>query len=183
MHRSKPIFQSNFLIVSGNGRNVGKTSFICAIISSASEDHSITAIKVSPHFHTVDHKDAIFQNEHFVIRKEMDVDGTKDSARMLRAGAKDVYYIEVEDDHLEAAILELQKHADLQGPVICESGGMRSIFKPSLFFVVNRPDRSDQKASFIKLVPLADKIILFDGKDFNFPPEDIFFDNSAWKIK
>jgi hypothetical protein len=180
---NKSISLPNMMIVSGNGSNLGKTSFVCGVISSISKLLPLNAIKVSPHFHPVDDEDVIFQNEHFIIRKEEDVDGSKDSSRMLQAGAEEVYYIEVKDDQLRSAITELHKHADLQGPLICESGGMRSIFKPSLFCVVNRTDRDKQKEGFTKLATLADRIIIFDGKYFDFPPEEILFTKGKWIIR
>jgi len=41
----------NILLVSGNGRNSGKTTLACKIIERFSKDHEITGLKISPHFH------------------------------------------------------------------------------------------------------------------------------------
>lgn len=177
------ISRPNFLIVSGNGRNTGKTSFICQAISSLSGTHQITAIKISPHFHPDDAKDIIFHNAHFIIRKEKDAESPKDSSRMLKEGAKQVFYLEVLDTHIKDAFLKLQEIADLSGPVICESGGLRNIIEPSLFIILNRPNRSELKEGFKKLSPFANKIVMFSGKEFNFSPEEIFFEDNTWKIK
>lgn len=178
------ITKPNFLIVAGNGRNSGKTTFICRLIAHQGADREITAIKISPHFHPEEHgRDVLVKYDHFRIMRENDTDGTKDSARMLRAGAKAVFYLEVEDKHLRHAFETLLQHANLRGPVICESGGLRNFIKPSLFILVNKKGRHGHKPGFKAFSALADSIILFDGKTFSTLPESIGFTGSRWTLE
>ncbi len=177
------INQAEFMIVSGNGRNTGKTSFVCRVISKVSQSYPITAIKVSPHFHpNRNFRNILLSEENFVICRENDPDASKDSSRMLRAGAKKVYYIEAKDSHLEKALKALLENVSTEGAVICESGGMRMMVKPSLFIMLNKTGQTETKAGFLKLAPLAEKIVMFDGKDFDFSPEKINYTGTRFSI-
>jgi hypothetical protein len=178
------IYQAEFMIVSGNGRNTGKTSFVCRVIRKVSQSYPITAIKVSPHFHpNRNFRNILISEENYMICRENDPDGTKDSSRMLRAGAKKVYYIEAKDSHLEKALKALLENVPTEGPVICESGGMRQLVEPSLSILLNRPGQTETKSAFLKLTPLADRIVMFNGKDFDFLPEKVLYDGKIWVIK
>lgn len=171
------------MIISGNGRNTGKTSFVCSVIANIVGSYPVTAIKVSPHFHPeIPGDDILIQNEHFIIRKELSSKKSKDSSHMLAAGAANVYYIEAVDTHLTEAINTLFRKVRIEGPVICESGGMRRIIEPSIFILLNKPDTIEEKAGFTELKPMADRIVMFDGKEFDLLPEDIGFDGEKWCI-
>jgi len=173
--------RANFMIVSGNGRNTGKTSFVCRIIRSVSKSHALTAIKVSPHLHAARNKEVIIvKNENFVLYEELDRNNSKDSSRMLRAGATKVFYIEAKDTHLKEALKALFENFHIEGPVICESGGLRSLIEPSLFILLNKAGQSEMKPGFVKLLTRADKIVQFNGTDFSFNPEKIGYDGLRW---
>jgi len=174
----------DFLIVSGNGRNTGKTTFVCKIISQTSKSYPVTAIKVSPHFHpNKNFRNIIISDENYVICRESERDGKKDSSRMLLSGAKKVYYIEAKDSHLEKALMALLENIQITGPVICESGGMRNMVDPSLLILLNKTGRSETKNGFVKLSPLANHIIMFDGKNFDIQAEDVSFDGERWHLQ
>lgn len=182
-NKPKPEYP-NFLIVSGNGRNSGKTGFISRLIRSVSPKQAITAVKISPHFHPDrDKKDVIIKKKNFTICTENDPDGRKDSSRMLQAGAKSVYYIEVLDEHLPQAFGELLKLPGMDRPVIFESGGLRELLVPSLYILINRRDGRKDKDSFIRKLPLADKLIFFEETSFSYPPENILFTGTRWKTQ
>ena len=175
--------RANFMIVSGNGRNTGKTSFVCRIISSVSKSYALTAIKVSPHFHTANNEEVIIvKNKNFVLYEEIDRNSSKDSSRMLRAGAVKVFYIEAKDTHLKEAVKALFENFHIEGPVICESGGLRSLIEPSLLILLNKAGQSEMKPGFVKLLPRADKIVQFNGTDFSFNPEKIGYDGLRWHL-
>ena len=174
----------DFLIISGNGRNTGKTSYACRVISKISSSFPITAIKVSPHFHPDrNSSNIILSEENFMICRENEPDGNKDSSRMLQAGARKVYYIETTDGHLEKAMTVLLENIGVEGPVICESGGMRKLVEPSLFLLLKLTGQTDMKPGFLKCSPLANSILNFDGNDFDLPPEYVEYDGSRWFIK
>ena len=172
--------KQNYLIVSGNGRNTGKTSFVCRVIAAVSKSYPVTAIKVSPHFHPErTNPNLLISSENFNIWLETDPWSNKDSSRMLTAGAHKVYYIEVLDNNLEKAMISLQPHLP-DGPVIYESGGLRFLNDPGLFILLNSSDREEVKENFKKLSPMADKLVTFDGNGFDLPPEKVFFDGEKW---
>ena len=178
------ILKPEFMIVSGNGRNTGKTSFVERIIRKNSTTHNITAIKVSPHFHTSENSGIIIgSGRNFRISKETDHDGRKDSSRMLRAGATKVFYIEAKDEQLPDALQFLIEIEGINGPVICESGGMRKLVEPSIFILLTRPDIKTKTSSFRDLSPLADKIIQFESGAFDLDPEKIVYTNNKWEIR
>ncbi len=174
------IRRTDFLIVSGNGRNTGKTSFICRVIKHISKQFPVTAIKVSPHFHSSENQDALFQGDQYIVWEELDLERNKDSSLMLRAGAKRVFYIEAKDEHLKKAVDILLDGNFLEGAVICESGGLRKIIEPSLFLLMNEEKRDELKIGFRQLIPMADHVISFNGEDFNLQPENIGFDGILW---
>lgn len=182
-NKPKPRYP-NFLIVSGNGRNSGKTGFICNLIRSVSKQQAVTAVKISPHFHPDrDKKEVIIKRKNFCICAENDPAGHKDSSRMLQSGAESVYYIEVLDEDLPQAFDELMKLPGMDKAVVFESGGLRELLVPSLYILINRRDGRDDKSSFIRKLPLADKIIYFEETSFSFPPENIRFNGTRWYTK
>ena len=102
---------------------------------------------------------------------------------MISAGAHKVYYIEATDEYLRDAWNALKPLLPDEGPVVCESGGLRHLLTPSLFIMLNRSDREELKDGFKKLSPLTDKIVLFDGRSFDFAPEKIHFEGKRWNIE
>ena len=62
---------SNILLVSGSGRNTGKTSFACSVINHFNNKFNICAIKISSHIHKLDYEMVeIFNSNNFKIFKE-----------------------------------------------------------------------------------------------------------------
>ncbi|MDT8392380.1 MAG: hypothetical protein RQ761_00950 [Bacteroidales bacterium] len=174
----------NFLIVSGNGRDSGKTGFITRLIRQTAQQQKITAIKVSPHLHPGSNPNGLLlKTDHYILAKEIIKGNRKDSARMLEAGAHEVYYIEATDEHLPEAFETFRKLIPVKGPVVCESGGLRDIINPSLFIMINRNDGRPDKKGFVQRLPLADLLIVFNGHDYDLHAERIRFDGSSWKYQ
>lgn len=174
----------NFLIVSGNGRNSGKTSFITDVINQVSVHHPITAIKVSPHIHPSSSPTGLMvSSKNFLIARETSEATDKDTGRMLKAGASVVYYIEATDEYISDAFNKLMNMADLNGPVICESGGLRNIIAPSLLILLNKNDGRKEKDGFRKLLPVADKVIFFGEDEYNSSIQQLRFIGGRWEIK
>ena len=144
------------MIVSGNGRNTGKTSFVCEVIRKISQKQAITAIKVSPHYHNDQKQEALFEGEGFFVLEETKTDGIKDSSRMLQSGASRVFYIEAKDESLAMVLDQLIPMISPGHAVICESGGMRKLIEPSLLLLLNEEGRDEFKTSYRNLLPLAD---------------------------
>ncbi len=165
----------NTIIVAGTGQNVGKTTLVCNIISQK-KTKNIYAIKISPHFHKLTKSDKIItQTNDYIIVEETNIDTGKDSAKMLKAGATKVFYIQSTDKFLPKVFTELKMHIPEKSNIIIESGGARNIFKPTLFLMIKHVDNNLIKLKSIELLTLADKIITFDGNKYDFNYNEINF--------
>jgi hypothetical protein len=145
----------NFLLIAGNGRNVGKTWLACQIIEKLSQNHKITAIKISAHFHTVDEDSIIVKNNHFMICSENGIN-TKDSSLMLQAGAEKVYFIMASPKYLNEAFHFLKDDL-INKIVVCESGGLIEIINPGLFLFVMKDGTQIQKPHLLHHSPIIIK--------------------------
>jgi len=137
--------RKNWIIIAGNGRNTGKTTLACQIISR-NRQLDVIGIKISPHHHHVpEAAEIIMRNDGFCIIRET-VNSTKDSSRMLQAGATDVFYVQCSDE----AIADVLPHLDRLSagrPVVCESGAIRTLVTPALFFMVMSEKNADKASA------------------------------------
>lgn len=122
---------NNVLLIEGNGRNVGKTTLGCKLITKLSKDHKVVAIKVSPHFHQLTGSVIVLEEPgSIVIASEQDKDSGKDSSRYLNAGASEVFYVQCMSEGLVTLSLWLKDNINPEIPVVCESGGLGRIVRP-----------------------------------------------------
>ncbi len=167
---------SKILMIGGTGRNVGKTEFVCNCISHFSKALEIIGLKVTNHFHETTERP-------YRVTEEVNYSTTKDTSRMLRAGAKKVFYIQSEAEDLTKAFADFRKLISPESIIICESSGLREIVEPGLFLIVKSHNNADIKPSAKKMIPLANKVITSDGKSFSIKPTEISWGNSSWEIK
>jgi hypothetical protein len=126
----------NLLLVSGTGTKAGKTSAICRIIRQCNKIN-ITAIKITPHFHeTTPGLITIEEDKGYAIYEETNPEGTKDTSRMLDAGASKVYFAKVWDDQLLHVFEKIMEKTDPRMPVICESPALRDFIDPGIFIIM-----------------------------------------------
>lgn len=155
---------NNLLLVGGAGRNVGKTEFVCRLIEEFSKKYEIYALKVS----------AIFPDEHLYhgnhshdtpegqLFEENRLDAHKDTSRMLRAGAKRVFYLRCDDTGIAAGYREFLERIPANALVVCESNSLSSLIEPALHIVVrSRTGQVKPRAS--KLIDTADLVVFSDG--------------------
>ena len=172
------------LLISGTGRNSGKTTLVCNLINQHKDHHPITAIKIAPHAHHVDANDEILvQNEQFQIIREGKTNTGKDSSLMLKAGAREVFYVQAEDQNLKAAFQLLLPMLSPKDMYICESGGLRNFAKPDLYFIIHNADNSFIKESARHLIPLADEYIERNGARLDFNIKRVTILERHWSIK
>ena len=153
----------NLLLISGNGRNVGKTFLACKIISHFSKDEEMIGLKISPHFHDPGESKIVMQSNYFTLVEE-DRISEKDSSLMLQAGAAKVYFLMVKQENLKIAFNYLHKILP-QKPIVCESGGLREIVNPGVFLFVKRGADKFVKKDLFKYAP---RIIENDGVRFGY---------------
>ena len=171
------------ILLSGAGQNVGKTTFACQLIKQLKTQTSkVFAIKISPHFHDADPPKTIFSSERFVLSLESEKETGKDTSRMLAAGADEVFFLQVNDEFLKEAFQYTMSFIPPETLVVIESGGLRELIKPALFFFAKRANESKMKEYAAKNMRLADRVIQFDGEAFDFQIEKVVYKNGQIKL-
>ena len=171
----------DLLLVAGSGRNVGKTTFICNVISS-NRLKKMAAIKITPHFHdTTKGLIPIVENSNFRIYEETDYNSNKDTSRYLRAGAEKSYFIQTTDEFLKESFQLTSVLLDPDQPFLVESAELCHVLIPELFIFIQESDTIG-KPDTIEMRELADVTTFSDGKEFSLNPEDVYF-SRFWKIE
>jgi hypothetical protein len=172
------------LIIAGTGRNTGKTTLACNIIRMANPLKSIIAIKITPHFHknSISGK-VLTNNANLYIAEETDSFTGKDSSLMLKAGATQSFFVMTTDDYLKEALPEILELIPSDTLIICESGGLRHHIIPGLFFIMKNSETAKLKPGAEKLLPLADRLITFDGEKRDFDLNSIEIIDNKWTLK
>lgn len=168
---------TNLLLISGTGRNVGKTTLVCAIIKKFSAKHKIIALKITPHFHNVNPGLIIEKNEKFIISEEINIEYDKDTALMLKAGASKVYFIQVIDIYLKEAVKFIFEYIDTTALIICESARLRTLITPGIFILLNSKQNVEKNKD---LFNFADEIAY--KEDIHFIIEKISIKSGNWHI-
>lgn len=168
------------LLISGSGRNVGKTSFLRRVISH-NVSHNLVAIKITPHFHEpTSGLVPLFVTDHYRIFQETDPTKGKDSSLFLQAGAETVFYIQTTDAFLEEAFNLATEQLLPQQPIVVESAALRTILVPELYIFIQK-NYEEIKPTAIEMQKLADAIVYSDSGQFNMDPTNITFDQN-WTI-
>lgn len=168
------IVANNILLVSGGGRNVGKTSFVCATIEKfAQQQHEIVGIKISSHFHALPNSlPLLFSDDTLVIARETLRHTAKDSSRFLAAGAAEVLYVQAKNDGLQRAVPQLVNFIRNRA-CICESGGLREFITPGLHVYFTNTENN--------------KELLFEPDvticNYDYSWLNLHLENNSWKLK
>jgi len=182
---SLPAVFRNILLVAGTGRNIGKTTLACHLISHFSKKNEIIGLKITSiypdenGFHG--NKSSEMQGN-FEIQEEFSVNQNKDTYRMKQAGASRVFFVRVKDDCLAGAIDAFFQQIDHKSFIICESASLRNIITPGLFLMLRSADESRIKERSRKLFPLADQIIFSNECDHEKIVGSIELDRNGWKF-
>jgi hypothetical protein len=132
------MFIPNLLLIAGTGSKSGKTMMACRIIEQY-KHLNITTIKISPHFHETTEGLKCIEEEagSYAIYEETNSDLTKDTSRMLRAGAAHVYFAKVLDDRLLYVFNKIKDLIPEGAPIICESPALRNFVEPGAFIIMS----------------------------------------------
>jgi len=163
----------NMILIAGNGRNVGKTTFALLIIRHLSKYGDVTGLKTSPHMHDLSEDlEVITRTSNYMVAEEKGT-SKKDSSLMLQAGAKRVFFIMAKDEFLEQAFSVIAKKLD-GTMVVAESGGLRKLITPAYFFFVKHPGDQINKKHYLK----HDPIMVNNGDPgFDFEVDRLSFNN------
>ena len=174
---------SNLLLIAATGSNVGKTTLATAILQNLGKTNNIIALKVSPHFHTIDgNRNILEQTENYMIVEEKDDVSGKDTSKLIRAGAGKAYLIHGKEEFVIDAFLKLFNSFPINQAVICESAGLAYHIKAGLLILLKR-DGYDKNNIIDQLKDKADIIISSDGQQFDRNITDIGFEDGRWYIK
>jgi hypothetical protein len=135
----------NLLLIAGTGTKSGKTTMACMLIEQF-RTLDITAIKISPHFHeTTSGLNPVFEEPGYAVYEETNNDTTKDTSRMLHAGAKKVYFAKVYDDRINFVFNKIIDLIPEGTPVICESPALRNFAEPGVFVIMSSVTTNKRK--------------------------------------
>ena len=174
----------NLALISGTGRNSGKTSIACALIAGFSTEFPVYAVKISPHFHdNSDESQLIYNNLDFRIFEEKNKHLLKDSSRMLAAGAAKSYYIECIDQLITPAFQKLLSSIPKDSAVICESPALRKFIKPGVFIITDNEKVVSNKDKIQIHFDIADRFFDIFQDDLDELVLAISFHQGKWTIK
>ena len=175
---------SNMLTIKGEEQNVGKTLFACNIIAKFSRDHEITGLKITPHKHK-DTADAVlvFHQGNSVLMEETNPKSTKDTGRMLSAGARKAYLLQTFDTELPGVLPLFFKLIGNSSLIVCESGMPAALNQAAIRFFVQKVN-SKMRDMQSKITGVDIDIIVnstLNGFDFNLSELEI--ENNIWNLK
>ncbi|MBC35608.1 MAG: hypothetical protein CL663_06160 [Bacteroidetes bacterium] len=173
---------NSLMLIAGSGRNVGKTSLVCKLIDEKKSQTDLIAIKVSPHIHEEqDEKSKLFSGQGYAVYEEFDPNGSKDSSKMLKAGAKRVFYIQADDRRVGEAFSKLKEILP-KLPIIAESGGLRHYYRPGLFLMCHKDDTEITKEKSLVLLPKVNQIVHFENDSYENDIKSVVLKNGNWSI-
>ena len=173
----------SILLVSGTGRNSGKTTLVCDIINNVSQKQRVIGLKISSHFHKTSSKQIeVYSTGNCSIYEETDFNSQKDSSRMLRAGAFKVFYIQCNDSNLEKVLFEIDNIIPIELPIVCESGSLGLFCKVGLHVVVKDECYIGDKQSANANMKKADMIFQGNVMEFSSIASSFVFSESKWKL-
>ncbi len=151
-------------MIGGNSRNAGKTTLACGIISKLAATHDTIGLKVT----SIRPGEEGLHGTHnemdltgFEVMEELKTDSPKDTSKMLRAGAKQVFYLRVSDFYVERAIVFFLKNFVNNQLIVCESRSLRNIVAPGLFVMMVRNPAVGEPKDIATYLDKADFIFNF----------------------
>jgi hypothetical protein len=191
MEQATMISKPGILMIGATGRNTGKTEFACRIISACAGTIDIIGLKVTvierdkggcPRGHESCGVCDALKGDYEIIT-ETDCHLSKDTSRMLAAGARKVFWLKADKDKLQQAGEALFKQIPPGALVVCESNSLRNILDPGLFVVMRNTRERTIKESCLSVIDHANKIIGFSGRDWDFDPGRISMKEGRWIIR
>ncbi|HUT28618.1 MAG TPA: NTP transferase domain-containing protein [Sedimentisphaerales bacterium] len=179
------------LMIGSAGANVGKTELACAIIRRFCKSNPLIGIKVT----TIQAKDGQCPrggagcgvcssiDGDFLITEETDHTGGKDTARLLAAGARRVFWLRVIRAHLDDGLASLLDVAGPDATLICESNSLRKVVEPGLFLMVTSGGGRPWKKSAGEVAEFADKAVTARAGDFDLDLDRVTLVDGKWAMR
>lgn len=174
----------NLLIIGGTGRNVGKTEFVCRLIGKISCSAEVFALKVS----AVYPDEEIFHGDHGKdeasgrLTEEFRRNGDKDTIRMLKAGARRVFYLRSDGVGIKEGFRDFLRMVPEHAAIVCESNSLADAVKPAALIMVKGAG-GEVKRRAVSQLERADLVIVSDGKSGFQEVQLVDFDPvSGWQL-
>jgi len=179
------------LMVGAVDGKAGKTKFARSLITRFGSRCNIIGIKVTAVEKADSHCPRGVSNcsvcsslkGHFYITEENNSRADKDTCRMLAAGARRVFWLRALKTHLQQAITELLHIVGDDAVSVCESNSLRRVVEPGLFIMVKGRGGQSRKASAKDVIQYADRIVFFDGNEFDIGTDEIKLTDGRWACK
>jgi hypothetical protein len=154
------------VVIGGHSRSVGKTSVAAGLIA-ATRERRWTAVKLTQYGHGVCSSSgepcgcAVEDPEcPYAIHRETDPAGSTDTARLLRAGASEAYWVRAPMGRLALVLPELEQLLKDREHVLFESNSILEFWQPDLYVPVLRYDVEDFKESSRRFLGRADAFVV-----------------------
>ncbi|MFZ5940538.1 MAG: hypothetical protein ACOYXB_08185 [Bacteroidota bacterium] len=171
---------SHWIMISGTGRNCGKTTLACRLLEHFRPLRP-AGVKISPHFHPLDGDEEVLERgDGFLIIRERKI-STKDSSRMLQAGAGPSLFVQVREEARERMLEALLRQLDPGQAVICESGGMRELVSPGLFILMKHEKDTPLPDAGSTLQPGVE--LTFQDIEGFITGERLHYDEKGWTLR
>jgi hypothetical protein len=151
------------VVVGGSTKNVGKTALVCGVIAALRE-FDWTAVKITAHDYEPAHRGTRQAGiTKGTIWEETSAGAETDTARYLVAGARRALL--VTRYGAEVAIEEIRRSLGADRNVIFESNGIVDALKPDVCLALVGGREAGVKASFLRLLRVADALVSVDGME------------------
>jgi hypothetical protein len=168
------------VVIGGHSRSVGKTAVAAGLIA-ATRERAWTALKVTQYGHGICTSSgepcgcAVEDPEcPYAISRETDPAGSTDTARLLRAGAREAYWVRAPMGRLGLVLPELERLLAGREHVLFESNSILEFWRPDLYVPVLRYDVEDFKESSRRFLDRADALVVVSsaGRQPRWPQVD-----------
>ncbi|MBU4198726.1 MAG: molybdenum cofactor guanylyltransferase [Verrucomicrobia bacterium] len=179
------------LMIGAAGRKAGKTELACALIRKFSAGRKIIGVKVT----AIAARDGSCPRGgkgcgvcsslagDYCISEETGALPHKDTARLLAAGARRVFWLRALRRRLAEGRMALVEVMGREALIVCESNSLRRVVEPGLFLMVVESGSSEYKMSAASVRNYADKIVRFDGREFDMDIDRISIGDGRWLLK
>lgn len=178
-------------MIGAAGRKAGKTELACALIRKFSAGRKIIGVKVT----AIAARDGSCPRGgkgcgvcsslagDYCISEETGALPHKDTARLLAAGARRVFWLRALRRRLAEGRMALVEVMGREALIVCESNSLRRVVEPGLFLMVVESGSSEYKMSAASVRNYADKIVRFDGREFDMDIDRISIGDGRWLLK
>ncbi|GEM_PF-1725823 len=178
------LVRPNILMVGGNARKSGKTTFVRNVLAVYGKQYHIAAIKAALYDDAGDfgrHYPQALPRGFWEV-KEVEPSEDNDSARFLASGATESWFFAGLMENLEEVLECISLIGRETGLVVLESNALRENIQPGVFVMINNPQRAT-KDSARGVWHKADFLLDAGEAGDEFIYQSIGIDNTRWILK